>query len=172
MLKYIYIAFALLIFTACEDDKPQKKKEINWTTEKSVDMHKQFSFEQEVEIKVFLKQHPELEMQRSETGLYYMLAKDSIGQNIQEDQVAKVHYLVKLLSGDTVYHSEGADGVRFKVDKSDVELGLHEGIKMMSVGDKAKFIMPSHLAHGLLGDMKEIPPLQSIFVEIELLSIK
>jgi len=37
------------------------------------------------------------------------------------------------------------------------------------VGDKAKLIIPSHLAFGLAGDMDQIPPLSPIVYDIEVL---
>jgi FKBP-type peptidyl-prolyl cis-trans isomerase len=42
----------------------------------------------------------------------------------------------------------------------------------MHVGDKAKFILPSHLAHGIMGDNDKIPPLTPVVYNIELLSIQ
>ncbi|MDX1445882.1 FKBP-type peptidyl-prolyl cis-trans isomerase [Lishizhenia sp.] len=172
MLKSFRILPFLAVFTACtstpevEDTQPT-----SWSTDQSVEMNQRFAFEQEVEIKVYLKRHPELEMKKTETGLQYDIYKDSAGPTIQEDEVAHVKFLIQLLDEDTVYQSEGNTTSSFKVDKSDVELGLHQGIKMMSVGDRAKFIMPSHLAHGLLGDMQEIPPLEVIVADIELTAI-
>ena len=41
----------------------------------------------------------------------------------------------------------------------------------MHVGDKMRFILPSHLAHGLTGDQTKIPPFSSVMYEIELLEI-
>lgn len=150
-----------------EDTRPK-----NWTTDESVKMNQRFAFEQEVEIKVYLKRHPELEMKKTETGLQYDIYKDSAGPTVHEEDIAYVKFMVQLLNEDTLYQSDRNSKSSFKVDKSDVELGLHEGIKMMSVGDKAKFIMPSHLAHGLLGDMKEIPPLEVIVIDLELVAIQ
>ena len=57
------------------------------------------------------------------------------------------------------------------IDKSDIESGVQEGIKKMRVGDKAKLIIPSHLAHGLTGDMEKIPPLSVIVVDIHLIGL-
>ncbi len=58
------------------------------------------------------------------------------------------------------------------VGKDNIESGLHEGILYLHVGDEATFILPSHLAHGLLGDNKRIPPKASVLYEIKLLSLK
>jgi FKBP-type peptidyl-prolyl cis-trans isomerase len=51
------------------------------------------------------------------------------------------------------------------------ESGLEQGILMMQEGDKARFILPPHLAHGLLGDENMIPARSIIVYEVELLDI-
>jgi FKBP-type peptidyl-prolyl cis-trans isomerase FkpA len=53
-----------------------------------------------------------------------------------------------------------------------VESGLHEGILYMNEGSKALLVIPSHLAHGLVGDMNKIPPKSTIVYDIELLELK
>ena len=55
------------------------------------------------------------------------------------------------------------------VDQSEVESGLQEAIKLLSTGDRAKFIIPSHIAHGLLGDLNKIPPLRTLVIDLTLL---
>ena len=49
---------------------------------------------------------------------------------------------------------------------------LEEGILLLKEGDRAKFIIPSHLAFGLLGDMKKIPAKAVLVYDIELIKIK
>ena len=41
----------------------------------------------------------------------------------------------------------------------------------MHEGDKARFIMPPHLAHGLLGDNHKIPARAIIIYEVELIKL-
>jgi len=43
---------------------------------------------------------------------------------------------------------------------------------LMNKGAKAKFILPSHLAHGLLGDENKIPSNATVIYDIELLDFK
>jgi len=52
-----------------------------------------------------------------------------------------------------------------------VETGVQEGLKKMREGDKVKMIIPSHLAHGLTGDMNKIKPLTPIVVDLHLIEI-
>ena len=59
----------------------------------------------------------------------------------------------------------------FKIDKTDIESGVQEGIKKMKEGEKAVFIIPSHLAHGITGDNNKIPPITPLVVDVELLKL-
>jgi FKBP-type peptidyl-prolyl cis-trans isomerase len=42
----------------------------------------------------------------------------------------------------------------------------------MKAGDKARLLVPKHLAYGLLGDDKRIPANSILFYDVELLSVK
>ena len=51
--------------------------------------------------------------------------------------------------------------------------GLRYMIYKNGVGrDKAKAILPSHLAHGLLGDRENIPPQSILYLDVELIDLK
>ena len=69
-----------------------------------------------------------------------------------------------MITGDLCYSSKDRwserNGIREKWRNS----GLEEGLLLMKVGDKAKFIIPSHLAFGLLGDENRIPKEQHLFM--------
>ncbi|MGB0882505.1 MAG: FKBP-type peptidyl-prolyl cis-trans isomerase [Vicingaceae bacterium] len=112
-----------------------------------------------------------LDVTLSKTGLRYTIYKDLDGENVQENQEALVHYKVSLLDGTECYTTKDKPEF-FMVGKDYVESGLHEGIQHMSVGDKAIIIIPSHLGHGLAGDLKKIPIKSTIVYDIELLDIK
>jgi FKBP-type peptidyl-prolyl cis-trans isomerase len=57
------------------------------------------------------------------------------------------------------------------VGKGGVESGLEEGILLLHEGDKARFVLAPHLAHGLIGDENRIPPRSIIIYYIELLAV-
>jgi FKBP-type peptidyl-prolyl cis-trans isomerase FkpA len=108
----------------------------------------------------------------SGTGLRYWIYESGEGLLAQEGQIAKVSYVVSLLNGDTLYTSLENGPKEFLIGQDNVETGLHEGILYLHQGDKAKFILPSHLAHGLSGDQDKIPPRHSVVYDIELLSLR
>jgi FKBP-type peptidyl-prolyl cis-trans isomerase len=42
----------------------------------------------------------------------------------------------------------------------------------MRVGETAKLILPNHLAHGMIGDLENIPPLAILLVTVELKELR
>jgi FKBP-type peptidyl-prolyl cis-trans isomerase len=70
-------------------------------------------------------------------------------------------------AGVVCYETE--DGLdEIKVDRNDYESGLNEALKLMRKGDRAKLILPNHLAHGLVGDLDKIPPLSILLLDVSL----
>lgn len=163
--------FVISLFAACVEEQDDEKKEVNWTREQSTYINKQFSKEEELDIKLFLKRRPTWNMTETGSGLRYWIYKDQPGENAKEEDYVDVLFEVKMLNDSLIYKTDDNEVSSFKVDKSNIETGVQEGIKYMSVGDKAKFIVPSHLGHGLLGDFHKIPPLQVLVIDIELVKI-
>lgn len=116
--------------------------------------------------------HRSWQMTTTGTGLRYMITKNGTGAIALPDQRAKVNFKISLLDGTLCYSSDSTGAKEFTIGRDNVESGLHEGIQYLHVGDKAVFILPSHLAHGLIGDESKIPPHASVRYDIELLSLK
>lgn len=112
------------------------------------------------------------EMERSGTGLRYMIEKEGDGKKARKGMLAKVDYRVELLTGDLVYSSDSTGPKSFLIGKDDEVTGLHEGIQYMREGGEAVFIIPAHLAHGLLGDLDRIPMHSALVYHIELLDLR
>jgi hypothetical protein len=112
------------------------------------------------------------QMIRTETGLCYMIYHNGNGQLAKPGDKVVINFSVCLINGDTCYSSEKDGPKEFVIGKSLVEKGLEEGILFMHVGNKAKFILPSHLAFGLMGDGNKIPQKAILVYDVELLEIK
>jgi FKBP-type peptidyl-prolyl cis-trans isomerase len=50
-------------------------------------------------------------------------------------------------------------------------VGLHELVKLMHEGEKARAIIPSYLAYGITGDGEMVPFAAFLLCEIELVKI-
>jgi peptidylprolyl isomerase len=111
-------------------------------------------------------------MKESGSGLRYLIYEEGTGISSEKGMLASLAYTIKLITGDVVYTSEKNGPLSFIIGKGEVISGLEEGILFMNVGDKAKFIIPSHLAYGLVGDGNFIPGKATLIYHIELLSLK
>lgn len=112
------------------------------------------------------------DMERSGTGLRYMIEEEGNGKKARKGLLAKVDHRVELLTGELVYSSDSTGPKSFLIGKDDEVTGLHEGIQYMREGGEAVFIIPAHLAHGLLGDLERIPMHSALVYHIELLDLR
>jgi len=113
-----------------------------------------------------------LEMQETGTGLNYLIYQHGTGDSARNGNIALIRYKVSLLDGTLCYETGADEYEKFLIGQDHVESGLHEGVKMMRAGDKAYFVLPSHLAFGLTGDRSKIPGNASLFYDLELLALE
>lgn len=111
-------------------------------------------------------------MNETGTGLRYMVYKRGDGPLAKTGQIASLRYEIRLITGDVVYTSNEKGIKEFLIGKGGVESGLEEGILFLHQGDKAKLILPSHLAYGLIGDQDKIPAKSTIIYDVELVKLK
>ena len=121
-------------------------------------------------IEAFAERH-QWDMQTTETGLWYQIYEHGDGDSASNGLIASLKYTVSLLDGTLCYSSDSTGEKTFLIGQGGVESGLEEGILKMRCGDKARFIMPPHLAHGLPGDNDKIPPRSTIVYQVELLNL-
>ncbi|HZH86561.1 MAG TPA: FKBP-type peptidyl-prolyl cis-trans isomerase [Brumimicrobium sp.] len=161
----------LLLLTACEEEQKEKPFIPDWTQKQSTTLNERLTREEDIKIRVYLKQRENWDIKETGSGLRFWIYEDNEGVLAQENDKVDVKFEVRLLNDSLLYKSEEGEVSSFKVDKSDIETGVMEGIKYLSEGDKAKFIIPSHLGHGLLGDFRKIPPLEVLVIDLELIKI-
>src|SRR5690606_24061394 len=149
----------------------EEEKVIDWNSEKSTTMNRQFSIEEEVDINVFLSRKQEWKMIKTGSGLRYYIYEEGIGTPPLADDYVDIEYTIELLDGTTCYSTPKDEVEELKVDKSQVESGIQEALKLLNEGSRAKLIIPSHLAHGLVGDMEKIPPLSTLLVDIHIVKL-
>jgi FKBP-type peptidyl-prolyl cis-trans isomerase len=111
-------------------------------------------------------------MTKTQTGLQFMIYRRGSGQGVPVmPSEVNIKYCVYLLNGDLVYETDSIKGFSFETGKRNVVSGLEEGVRLMKTGDRAKLIVPSHLAFGLLGDLAKIPARAVLVYDVELCSI-
>lgn len=111
------------------------------------------------------------QMSETGTGLRYQIYRSGEGESVTTGQLAMLDYQVFLLNGEMIYSSQEEGIKQFRIGQGGVESGLEEGILLLRQGDKARFIIPSHLAHGVPGDGIRIPQLATIIYDLEVLEL-
>jgi len=165
--------FVLLILLSCRQEKKTKEEEKEWSNGHSVDFNQELTIREQIQIKLFLDHHTSLKMKSSDSGLRYMIYKKGTGTEFATSgQLATIKIKISLLDGTICYETIDNEYEHFGIEKSEKEFGIHELVKYMKVGDKAKAILPSHLAHGLLGDRQNIPPQSILYLDVELINLK
>jgi FKBP-type peptidyl-prolyl cis-trans isomerase len=163
-----------LLSYACTNDQEKKKKmtkEELAKFDKSLQAANRYLTTLDAErIESYAKRR-NWDMKVTKSGLWYQIYEEGKGSKAKEGQVAVLNYQISLLDGTLCYTSDSLGTKEFSIGHGGVESGLEEGILMLKVGDKARFIMPPYEAHGLLGDMKKIPARSVIVYELELLKL-
>ncbi|MCB0470737.1 MAG: peptidylprolyl isomerase, partial [Flavobacteriaceae bacterium] len=84
---------------------------------------------------------------KTESGLRYQILQEGAGEKAQKGKTVSVHYKGQLADG-TVFDSsyKRNQPIEFPLGVGHVIPGWDEGIQLLSVGDKARFVIPSDLA--------------------------
>jgi len=132
-----------------------------------MEANKQLMRKENDEMDYYVKSH-RLPFIRTASGIRYHVYKPSeTGDSIRDGMRVKLFYKLYLLDGTLAYSSD-QEGVRdFIIGQEDIESGIHKGLQFLKRGDKAFIIIPSPLAHGLLGDLKKIPPQMPIVYDVQ-----
>lgn len=113
------------------------------------------------------------DMIKTGTGLRYMIYQRGEGTQLaKKGTYAKIAYTIELIDGTKCYSTEKSGPREVLIGMDQIESGIHEGLTYLKAGDKAKFILPSYLAHGLIGDREKIPAKSTIIYDLHLISIR
>jgi len=166
--KFLVLEVAILCLLSCEQGTTDSTSKNVWTDSTSIDFNTGRVKEEELQINLYLGHHKELNLAPTGTGLRYEIIRKTEGIKAESGDSVDVIMKIYLLNEKICYETDSSEVDQFLIDRSHVESGIQEGIKLMKQGEKAIFILPSNLAHGLLGDFKTIPPMSPIVVNLEL----
>jgi FKBP-type peptidyl-prolyl cis-trans isomerase len=107
----------------------------------------------------------------TESGLQYSVITEADGAKPKATDTVTVHYRGTLLDG-TEFDSSYARGEPASFPLNGVIPGWTEGVQLMSIGNKFKFVIPYQLAYGERGAGNSIGPFETLTFEVELLEIK
>lgn len=174
MIKFVSYFLLILVVFACRPEKSTNKPTSgNWSDDHSVDFNQELNEREQIQIRLFLEHNKSLKMKQTNSGLRYMIYKNGIGESIAKSgQTVYTKLHVELLDGTLCHETPKEETENFVLEHSDKESGVHEALRFMKKGDKAKLILPSYLAHGLLGDREQIPPQSILYIDLELVELK
>lgn len=151
-----------------EDTKTVKPGEYDENLENA---NKMMTFSEDEQIDDYIARHS-WDMQKTGTGLRYWIYSKGDGPMAKEMTIVRFNFKVELINGFVCYDSKTDGYQEIQLGHSNAPGGLEEGLALMSQGDKAKLILPSHLAYGLLGDQDKIPTRAILIYDVEILEVR
>ena len=177
-MKLINISVFIIIiffFSSCNSGK--NKKEVNQVVdEKELSLsleelnRRMIQYESDL-INEYVEKNS-LNVIKTGTGLRYQILNEGEGELIKKGDIVSLEYELSLLSGELLYSSDNDGNKVFLVSRGGVESGLEEAILKLRKNSEAILILPSHLAHGLIGDGNRIPPKAILVYSIKVIDIK
>ncbi|MDO6758785.1 peptidylprolyl isomerase [Tamlana sp. 2_MG-2023] len=110
---------------------------------------------------------------KTDSGLRYQIIQKGDGAKAEKGKTVSVHYKGQLSDG-TVFDSSYKRNapIDFPLGMGQVISGWDEGIQLLNVGDKARFVIPSHLGYGSRGAGGVIPADATLVFDVELMDVK
>ena len=111
--------------------------------------------------------------QKTESGLRYQIIQKGTGKQAEKGKKVSVHYQGALENGQVFDSSyKRKQPIDFTLGVGQVIEGWDEGIALLKVGDKARFVIPSYLGYGSRGAGGVIPPDATLVFDVELMDVK
>lgn len=111
--------------------------------------------------------------EQTESGLRYKIIQKGNGKKAENNKTVSVHYSGSLENGkvfDSSYTRKKP--IEFPLGQGNVIEGWDEGIALLQVGDKARFVIPPYLGYGERGAGGVIPPNAVLIFDVELMDVK
>jgi len=160
----------LLLCCSCSSNEPREAiKQTSSSVEiKALTEVNRQLIEKDKDIIEALMRRKNWEMNYHSDGYYSMVMYEGQGKKIQHNSIVELLCKIQLLDGTVCYENQKRS---FKVNATNEIAGLHQGLLDRRGGDKLRFIFPSHMAYGLLGDRDKIPLRAALIFEAEILSV-
>ena len=170
--RTLLILFSAVFIISCGNDTEKKPEVLPEKFKKDLEeVNKTLVKKENEDIEAYIARH-EWKMNKTGTGLRYEIYFHGKGPKPGLRDKVVIRFVVNLINGVECYNSKNDGLKQIELGIAEVESGLEEGILLMRVGDKAKLIIPSHLAFGLSGDENKIPKRATLIYDVELMEIK
>ena len=115
--------FSLFILFSCTTEE-EKKPEVEWSNKRSIELSKELTIQEEIDVKLFLEMHKDWKMTNTGSGLQYMIyehGKIDTAYSPLPGNIARIEYKITMLDGTLCYRTEDDEYENFKVDRSEIE---------------------------------------------------
>jgi FKBP-type peptidyl-prolyl cis-trans isomerase FkpA len=151
-------------------EKKNKKPDVSLDKEaiknQFVRANQQLMQKENDEMDYYAKSHT-MAFVRTGSGVRYFVYKPSEkGDSVKPGMQVSLDFVVTLLNGTECYNSKTEGRKTLVIAEEEAESGIHKGLQYLKKGDRAILLIPSPLAHGLLGDFKKIPPQMPIVYDV------
>ena len=167
--KLFLVLFSALLLSQCREEGNKTSSVIKPGKDMITDMNSYIVRKDRERIQSYFERKG-LTMKETTTGLWYFIQKGGTGSFFSDNDVLKYEYECSLLDGTKCYSSVDSGPAEIKLGRSDIPSGLNEGLRLLKPGAEATFILPPHLAYGLIGDGKKIPPRSTLVYTIRILN--
>ena len=167
----VFISLILLtVIFSCGEEKSGNNK-VSFTKHQVdsmvEDLEKKYNRMEEDRIRDYISRHEP--MRKTSSGFWYVInSKNEQGREIKDGDLVKYSREISLCNSQQLYNDENI----LKIGQGHEISGMHAALKLLRQGEKATFIFPSFLAHGLLGDMEKVPPKSELIYKVEILDVK
>ncbi len=111
--------------------------------------------------------------QKTDSGLRYQIIQKGSGKQAEKGKMVSVHYQGSLENGEVFDSSyKRKQPIDFKLGAGQVIEGWDEGVALLKVGDKARFVIPAYLGYGSRGAGGVIPADATLVFDVELMDVK
>lgn len=171
-MRYLLFFSFLPLLVSCQSQEkpPLSDEQVKQYRENLVQAHRYLVGKDADSIRKIVKQRG-WTMNETKTGMFVEVLAHGTGDSIKSGDRVSLKYRLSLLNNTLCYSSDSLGVKEFTVGQGGVEAGLEEAVLLLCKGDKARLVLPPHLAFGVPGDMKCIPRMAIVIYEIEIIRL-
>lgn len=174
MLRMIYILalfIATLVITGCDAPVQElQESDPDPVPEQFVRANQYMYQRHQDHISAFLERTG-WEAELTPSGLWIVIENPGTGPRINDNNRVSFAFESTLLDGTPCYKASAQNPKVITLGKGGVESGVEQGIRKLSEGAEAIFLIPPHLAHGNFGDREKIPGNKVLLYRIQILEV-
>lgn len=164
----------VIVFLSCDrstNSKSQQQIDKESISESLIEINRELLSQESAMIDDYVKRN-NLDVIKTGTGLRYQIFENGEGEYINKGDIVTLKYDLYLLNGELLYSSNNDGYKTFRVGRGGVESGLEEVVLNLKKNSVSILIIPSYLAHGLVGDGNKIPPQAILVYKLKVIDVK